>query len=151
MKKNWMLTLVVAGIIAANGLVAAADSTPSAPDAYVDFNQKVTPLRQELYAKQMELDALYNSGTRDDAKVQQLFREIGEIKGKLFVAQSELRSQAGDSGMPYCGMGRGMGMHHGGMGGPGMGPRGDMGMGYGGGHGGHRGGYGGGHRGGWGW
>lgn len=94
---------------------------------YSEHNLATEPLRQQLFAKQSELNVLYYSGSTDTAKVQTLSREIGELNGKLYSAQVNLRKQLAKEGVPASGMGHGMGMNHG-MGGMGMG---GMGMGHG--------------------
>lgn len=96
---------------------------------YVEYNTATAPVRQQLFAKQSELSALYYSGTTDTKKFQALTREIGDLNAKLYEAQMNLRNQLAKEGVPASGMGHGMGMGGMGMmGGSGMG----MGMGYGG-------------------
>lgn len=96
---------------------------------YVEYNTATAPVRQQLFAKQSELSALYYSGTTDTKKFQTLTREIGDLNAKLYEAQMNLRNQLAKEGVPASGMGHGMGMGGMGMmGGSGMG----MGMGYGG-------------------
>lgn len=94
---------------------------------YVEYNTATAPVRQQLFAKQSELNALYYGGTTDTKKFQTLTREIGDLNAKLYEAQMNLRNQLAKEGVPASGMGHGMGM--GGMGGMGMG---GMGMGMGG-------------------
>lgn len=94
-------------------------------DTCAEFDKKVEPLRQQLYAKQTELNALYSKGTQQsDPKVQSLTKEIGDLDGKLYAARADLRKQLNDKGIPvYGGMGYGdgcpmmgmMGQGHGGM------------------------------------
>lgn len=92
MRKSMLLFLSLALALGAvlSGGASAADAVRDAYDAY---GQTVEPLRRDLSAKQAELDALYESGQRDDAKAQQLFKDMGEIEGKLFVAETELRDK----------------------------------------------------------
>lgn len=151
MKKIMLLPLSFAFALAVVGLSGSAFAADQSQDAYNAYTQRVAPIEQQLYSKQAELDALYANPQPDTAKAQQLFKDIGELRGQLFAAESELRSQMGDN-VPYAGM------HHPGefsQGGYGMGHRGGY-MGHrGGGYGynGHRGGgymgHGGGHHGGW--
>ena len=52
-------------------------------DMHVEFDKKAEPLRQQLYAKQAELNALYYQGTpQNDPKVQSLLKDIGDLDGK---------------------------------------------------------------------
>ncbi|MDQ7836626.1 MAG: periplasmic heavy metal sensor [Humidesulfovibrio sp.] len=96
---------------------------------YVEYNTATAPVRQQLFAKQSELNALYYGGTTDTKKFQTLTREIGDLNAKLYEAQMNLRNQLAKEGVPASGMGHGMGMMGGsGMGGMGMG-MGGMGMG----------------------
>ncbi|MBI5520634.1 MAG: periplasmic heavy metal sensor [Desulfovibrio sp.] len=110
----------------------AANLTPEKQAAvqklYADFNSSTAPVRQQLYAKQAEMNALYASGTTDSKKYQSLSREIGDLNAKLYEAQANLRSQLVKQGVPASGMYMGGG-HGGGHGGY-----------MGGGHGGHMGG-----------
>lgn len=99
---------------------------------YVEYNTATAPVRQQLFAKQSELNALYYGGTTDTKKFQTLTREIGDLNAKLYEAQMNLRNQLAKEGVPASGMGHGMGMGGMGMmGGSGMGGMG-MGMGMGG-------------------
>lgn len=92
---------------------------------YSEHNQATESLRQQLFAKQSELNTLYYSGSADTGKVQTLSREIGDLNAKLYSAQVSLRKQLTKEGVPAYGMGHGAGY---GMGhGMGMG----MGMGHG--------------------
>jgi len=82
-------------------------------------------LKQQLFAKQSELNAQLYGGATDDKKVQTLTKEIGDLNAKLFEAQVTLKRQLTKEGIPAMGgMGMGMGgcgMMGGGMGGMGMG------------------------------
>lgn len=83
---------------------------------YTDYSLATEPVRQQLFAKQSELNTLYYSGTTDTAKVQALAREIGDLNTKLYSAQANLRKQLAAEGVPASGMGMGgMGMGMGGM------------------------------------
>lgn len=136
MKTLKSLSLSLAFAFAIAGVSASAFAADQAQDAYNAYNQKVAPIERQLYAKEAELDALYGNAQPDTDKAQQLFREIGELKGQLFAAEAEIRSQLGNAGASYGGM------HH-----PGEFPQDDYG------YRGHRGGggmrHGGGHHGGW--
>jgi len=97
---------------------------------YVEYNTATAPVRQQFFAKQSELSALYYSGTTDTKKFQTLTREIGDLNAKLYEAQMNLRNQLAKEGVPASGMGHGMGMGGMGMmGGSGMGGMGMGGMG----------------------
>ncbi len=91
-------------------------------------------IRQSLIVKQGELQAAMYGQTPDAQKIEQLSKEIGELKGKLLSAQASFNAQLAREGLPAYSGGYG--------GGYGYGPCAN-----GGGHG-HRGGWGGGHRGG---
>lgn len=102
MKRNSILFLsLVFAVAAAFAVVGdAARAADGVPEAY----GKIASIEQELFAKQNELNALYNAATPDAARAQQLFRDIGELRGQLFAAESELRAQAGSGAAPYAGM-----------------------------------------------
>ncbi len=104
MKKKIMLSLSFVFAFAIVGLAESASAADQVQDAYAAYNQNAGAIEQQLYAKQAELDALYANPEPDTARAQQLFREIGELKGQLFAAEAELRSQAGDPGVAYSGM-----------------------------------------------
>lgn len=108
--------------------------------------EKTEAIRQALITKRAELQAQMVSNSPDKAKIESLSREIGELRGKMLAARTELRTQLDKQGLPMggYGMGSGYGMGHSGYamghGGYGMG-HGGYGMGHGGR--GHGGGYGG--------
>lgn len=100
--------------------------------------EKTEAIRQALITKRAELQAQMVSNSPDKAKIESLSREIGELRGKMLTARTELRAQLDKEGLPMGGYGMGhggYGMDHGGyaMGhdGYGMGHRG-YGMGHGG-------------------
>jgi len=96
----------------------------AAQKIYADFNAKTATMRQQLTAKQYELNAQLYSATPDDKKVQALTKEIADLNAKIFEAQVALQNQLTKEGIPAM---SGMGMM-GGMPCPMMG--GGMGMGY---------------------
>lgn len=96
----------------------------AAQKIYADFNTKTATMRQQLAAKQYELNAQLYSATPDDKKVQALTKEIADLNAKIFEAQVALQNQLTKEGIPAM---NGMGMM-GGMPCPMMG--GSMGMGY---------------------
>lgn len=100
MNKTLLRVFAFTFAFAMAGIAFAAEQTQ---DAYAEYNQKVAPVEQQLYAKQAELQALRFSPQPDTAKAQQLFKEIGELRGQLFAARMELRSQAGEAMPPYAG------------------------------------------------
>lgn len=125
MKKSKLLSLAFAFAVA--GLLGSALAADRAEDAYNAYSRKVAPIEQQLYAKEVELDELFGSSRPDTGRVQELYKEIGELKGQLFAAEAEFRAQQGGSGAPagfghhpgefsqggYGRMGHGGG-HHGG-------------------------------------
>jgi zinc resistance-associated protein len=101
----------------------------AAQKIYADFNTKTATMRQQLAAKQYELNAQLYSATPDDKKVQALTKDISDLNAKLFEAQVALQNQLTKEGIPAM---SGMGMM-GGMNCPMMGGSmgmGGMGMGY---------------------
>ncbi len=111
-------------------------------DTYTDFGKKIEPLRQQLFAKQAELNDLYAKGTpQSDAGVQALLKDLGDLDAKMYAARADLRGQLIAKGVPMnAGMGHGMmmgmagsgcPMMAGGMMGRGMGHGMGHGMGYG--------------------
>lgn len=117
------------GTMYGHGMAMPANLSPEKQAAvqklYTDLNAATGPVRQQLYAKQSELNALYYSGTTDTKKFQALSREIGDLNAKLYEAQANLRTQLAKEGVPASAMAMGghhMGMAGGGhMGGAGMG------------------------------
>lgn len=90
---------------------------------YSEHYNKVQPLREQLRSKGAELDALYYSGKKDDRKAQSLYREIADIKAKMYNERMDLRAKLdekglrNEGGMHYGRDGRGQGgMHHEGRG-----------------------------------
>lgn len=108
MNKKLIFSLSLAFAVAVIGLSGSALAADAAQDAFNAHNQTVAPLQEQLAGKQAELDALHNSDQRDDAKAKQLFKEIGELKGQLYVAREDLRSKLQEAGVPEGGYG----MHH---------------------------------------
>lgn len=79
----------------------------AAQKIYADFNAKTASMRQQLTAKQYELNAQLVSATPDDKKVQALTKEIADLNVKLFEAQVALQNQLTKEGIPVM---SGMGM-----------------------------------------
>ena len=141
------LVLGFAGIASAQPHMGYQNMSPEQykvmQDTCAEFDKKAEPLRQQLYAKQTELNTLYQQGTpQSDSKVQSLVKDIGDLDGKLYAVRADFRKQLNDKGVPvYGGMGYGygcpmMGMTGHGHGGGMMGHGGGM-MGHGGGMMGH--------------
>lgn len=56
--------------------------------------------RQALAAKRAELDALLNSPAPDTGRIEELSREIGELRGKMLAARVNARNQLASEGLP---------------------------------------------------
>ena len=117
-------TAMVLAFAAVLGFTGLADARPhmgyqnmspeqykAMQDTYAEFDKRVAPLRQQLYAKQTELNTLYGQGApQNDSKVQALSKDIGNLDNQLYAAHTDLRGQLSDRGVPaYGGMGYGYG------------------------------------------
>ena len=91
----------------------------AAQKIYAEHGAATAQLRQQLFAKQSELNAQLYGGAADDKKVQALTKEIGDLNAKLLEAQVAMKRQLAKEGIPAMGMGMGMaggcGMMSGGM------------------------------------
>lgn len=101
-----------------------------------EFQAKVFPLGQDLWAKNAELQAQIYSGKGDMGQMDKLIGDIKNLRGQMYQERQALNAKLRAEGLPVMGggcgmMGGGMGMMGGGMSG-GMG----HGMGHGAGHGG---------------
>jgi zinc resistance-associated protein len=92
--------------------------------AYADFNASMEPLREAMWAKRTELDALVESGSADSARIQTLIAEMSDLRARMRAErdafQSTLVSEYGITARGGYGMGRGgrgMGRGFGGRGG----------------------------------
>jgi zinc resistance-associated protein len=96
----------------------------AAQKLHADHNAATAQLKQQLFAKQSELNAQLYGGATDDKKVQALTKEIGDLNTRLLEAQVTLKRQLAKEGIPAMGgmgmgmggcgmMSGGMGMHHG--------------------------------------
>lgn len=106
------------GMMHGGGMVMAnipPEKQAVAQKLYAEFTSSTAGVRQQLYAKQSELNALYHGGAPDTKKYQALTREIGDLNAKIYEAQANLRAQLAKEGIPASAMGG----HH--MGGAGMG------------------------------
>ncbi|MDL2313643.1 periplasmic heavy metal sensor [Desulfovibrio sp. OttesenSCG-928-C14] len=81
---------------------------------YAEHYDQVLPLREQLFAKNAELDALYYAGSKDEQRVRAIYREIADIRAGLFVESQALRSALEAKGLQYAG--GGMRHGHGGRG-----------------------------------
>ncbi len=102
------------------GAALSPEKQASVQKAYADFDASTASLRQQLAAKQYELDAQIAAASPDDKKVQSLTKEVSDLSAQLFTAQVALQGQLVKLGVPAGGM-MGCGMMGGGMmGGAGM-------------------------------
>ncbi|MDL2267342.1 MAG: hypothetical protein LBC94_10375 [Desulfovibrio sp.] len=138
MKKARMLLMALAlcavGVFGATGMASAqpgmhggghgyySNMTPEAQASMQKHWNTVAPLRQQLFAKQAELDAKIASGA-SDSEIKSITQEVNSLSAKLNEAQVQMRQEMAKQGMPYGGhMGGGGYGHRGGMGyGHGMG------------------------------
>jgi type II secretory pathway pseudopilin PulG len=124
--KNIMAAFALLFALAAFGFPpagASADSAQNAQNAYDAFLQTATQIESQLYAKQAELNSLVANNQGTSPRVQELFKEIGELRGKLFTARAELDKTINPSGnSAFAGPGACWGQGGGGCfgGGPGM-------------------------------
>jgi hypothetical protein len=125
------LTILALCAVAAFGAPAAADTrhgrhdggnprysamSPEAQAAMQQHWNTVAPLRQQLFAKQAELDAKIASGA-SDAEIGSVTKDINTLSAKLNEAHVRMQQEMAKLGMPYGGcMGGGDYGHRGGMG-----------------------------------
>lgn len=96
--RNVTLAFLFALVVIASGSAFAEDVVQ---DAYAKFETTTSSLQQQLYAKQTELDTLIANNQAQSPRVQELFREIGELRGQLYLARTELQSTLNSSGGVY--------------------------------------------------
>lgn len=120
------LVLCSVGVFGATGMAGAqpgrhggghpysSDMTPEAQAAAQKHWNALAPLRQQLFAKQAELDAKIASGAADP-EIRSITKEINMLSAKLNEAQVQMRQEMARQGMPYGGHMGGYG-HRGGMG-----------------------------------
>lgn len=99
MKKAYITSIMFAFALAAFTMTGTASAADGAQAAYEAYNQKAEPLQEQLYNKQQELADQFAGVQRDDAKVQALTNEIGQLEGQLLAAESELRSKLSSAGV----------------------------------------------------
>ncbi|WP_297895287.1 hypothetical protein [uncultured Desulfovibrio sp.] len=130
MKKTYMVFLALAicagSVFGATGMANAqtgmysggdpyyANMTPEVQAAMQKHWNTVAPLRQQLYAKQAELDAKIASGA-SDSEISSITKEVNSLSAKLNEAQVQMQQAMAKQGMPYGGYMGGYG-HGGGMG-----------------------------------
>lgn len=57
-------------------------------------------IREALGEKRAELDALLSAANPDKARIEDLSREIGELRGKMIAARVEVRNKLAQAGLP---------------------------------------------------
>lgn len=95
--------------------------------AYEEFQDKMEPLRDDMWAYHTELDALSRAGA-DQKTIVDLVEKMRDVRKQIYAQQQDLRTKLDAIGVP-AGFGRGCGGYGSGM----MGPRGGCGYGPGGG------------------
>lgn len=91
-------------------------------DQLFDAHQKRTfALRQDIWAKQTELNALSGNPNTKPERISQLVNELKDLRAKMFTEresfQAALRKEGLPAGLAYCGgQGMGFGGRHGGHG-----------------------------------
>ena len=103
------------GMMGGNMMGLTPEKQAAAQKIYSEHYAATAQLKQQLFAKQSELNAQLYGGATDDKKVQALTKEIGDLNAKLLEAQVNLKRQLAKEGIPAMG-GMGMGMGMGGMG-----------------------------------
>jgi len=107
-----------------NGQNAIAQLSPEKQAAFQKlhdaYTAKTSQMRAALGVKMAELNAATVAPTPDQAKIDGLTKEIGELQGKLLSERAQLRIQVAKEVGPGVmgGMGMGGGYHHGGGNGP---------------------------------
>ena len=143
-------TALVLGILTVLGTAGMAGANPAyhspsnlsqeqatkAQEMITAHRAAVAPLMQQLQAKRAQLDAQLYSDKPDQAAVEKLGKDIGELQGQLYAARASFRAQLAKEGLPAdCWQnGRDMAQGHGRGWGHGGGRGGGCGGGYGGGH-----------------
>lgn len=91
-----------------HGYALTPEKQAAVQKAYADFDAATASLRQQLTAKQYELEAQIVGGSPDDKKVQSLTKDVSDLSAKLFKAQVDLQGQMTKLGLPSGAMGGGM-------------------------------------------
>lgn len=103
------------GMMGGNMYGMTPEKQAAAQKMYADFYAMTATMRQQLNAKQYELNVQLNSPGPDEKKVQALSKEVADLSVKLYEAQAAFQNQLTKEGIPAMG-GMGMmagGMHHG--------------------------------------
>lgn len=104
------------GMMGGNMYGLTPEKQAAAQKIYTDFYAKTATMRQQLNAKQYELNVQVNNPGSDEKKVQALSKEVADISAKLYEAQAAFQNQLAKEGIPAMGgmaMMGGPGMHHG--------------------------------------
>ena len=80
---------------------------------YQDFTDIANPLRRQMQSKRAELQAQLHSLTPDNKKIEDISKEMGELRGKMLVARSDMRGKMEKAGLPAFGPGFGFDRHRG--------------------------------------
>ena len=87
MRKNMLAFVVVAVVLALNGVVYAEDSTANvkviSAETLNKFRQHTTDLREQLKAKDLELRGLYAYEGLDTWRVAELEEDLKGIKARI--------------------------------------------------------------------
>lgn len=111
---------------ASPGVGLSPEEQAKAQQIYQDEGQKIFSLRQQLMAKQSELNAVLASPTPDERRIQALTKDVSVLNDQLVRAEVSMQRRLYQAGVPawsqgmcpMCGsMGSGMGMGRGMMGG----------------------------------
>ncbi|BBD08934.1 zinc resistance-associated protein [Desulfovibrio ferrophilus] len=70
-----------------------------------EYFSKTQSLRQEVYAKHMELEALLAAKDADAAKVDEVTKRLVDLKGRMFEQRVEFRKQLKELGIQNYGRG----------------------------------------------
>lgn len=102
-----------------------AEQQAALKTAYEAYAKQVESVGQDLYAKNLELEAELAKAAPDAKRVSTLTKEVNELRGKVFEQQVAFRAKLakdfGIRGGAGCGFGAGMGPGMGYGMGPGMG------------------------------
>lgn len=77
-----------------------AEQQMQAKKIFDESYEKTRNIRQTLGAKRAELDALLSGQDPDKSKIEDLSREIGELRGKMISERVEVRSKLAKAGLP---------------------------------------------------
>ncbi len=110
----------------AGGCYGYSQMSPEQRAAWSQYLNETLSLRQQLAAKRMELHTLMAQPNPDQARIEQLNKEIGELSGKLATYRLRLRERLGNAAGTGTGVGAGGSPQALGPCGGGMGPRGAM-------------------------